>query len=124
MTTALLTVTITWLLRLWKTDFIRNKVFAKIGCLPRPLQWIAPVVLGLLAAGGQGFVSGLRGTELIETTLQSGGELGLMAIGLWHAVKRLPISGVIPKPTVACAEIKPIELPIQLVPPSSPPPAA
>lgn len=125
MTTALLTVAITWLLRCWRTDFIRNKIFSKIGTLPRTVQWIPPVIIGMLVACGQSYLNGLRGTALLEAALQSGGELGLLAIGLWHSVKRLPGLTTHPVATSAVAPRAPIPLPIQLVSTSNhPPPAA
>jgi hypothetical protein len=87
--TAFLVVCITTLIRIWNIEQIRNGVFARIAKLPRYLQWIAPVLIGVLIAGGQAFVDGSRGLTLLESALKGGGELGLLAIGFWHTYKRI-----------------------------------
>jgi hypothetical protein len=91
-TTLILTLIITILLRLWNTELVRTKIFARVAALPRMLQWLPPVVLGVLAAAGQGYLDGIRGSALVEAALKSGGEIGVMAIGIWHSAKRLPIA--------------------------------
>jgi hypothetical protein len=88
MTTILITITITLLLRMWSIPAIRDGIFQRVGKLPTAVQWLAPLTLAILAAAGQGWLNGLRGTALLEEALKSGGEIGAMAIGLWHTAKR------------------------------------
>jgi hypothetical protein len=94
MTTVILTVMITLLLRIWNIPVIRDRVFGWVGKLPRALQWVAPIVLAMLAATGQGWIEGVRGEALLLMALVNGGEIGAMAIGLWHTAKRLNFSEV------------------------------
>jgi hypothetical protein len=87
--TAFLVLCITAIIRLWNIEVIRNGIFAKIAKLPRYAQWVAPVAIGVLIAGGQAFIDGTRHVALLEAALKGGGELGLLAIGLWHTYKRV-----------------------------------
>jgi hypothetical protein len=88
-TTIILTVAITVLLRLWNIPWMREQVFGWVGKLPSALKWIAPVLLGMAAATGKGWLEGLRGSNLFEMAMTEGGEIGAMAIGLWHTAKRI-----------------------------------
>jgi hypothetical protein len=88
-TAVIFAITITILLRVWSIPLIRGKVFGWVGKLPRFWQWVAPLALAMLASAGQGWIDGLRGTALLEQALADGGQIGAMAIGLWHTAKRL-----------------------------------
>lgn len=109
--TAFLAICITLLLRCWNTEFIRTKIFAKVATLPRAVQWIPPIVLGMLAAAGQGYIDGVRGPALLELAVRSGGELGVLAIGIWHAAKRLPLGSMTAPASKSAILPLPIPLP-------------
>jgi hypothetical protein len=91
---AITTIVITLLLRAWNIPAVRDVVFARVGKLPRALQFVAPLSLAVLAAAGQGWIDGLRGTALFERAMSDGGQIGAMAIGLWHTAKRVGWSKV------------------------------
>jgi hypothetical protein len=93
MTTVIITVAITLLLRLWNIPVVRDRVFGWVKKLPRSMQFVAPVVLAMVAAACQGWIDGLRGSVLFERALADGGQIGAMAIGLWHTAKRLGPNG-------------------------------
>ena len=88
-TAIILAVLITTLLRVWNVPLIRERVFGWVGKLPRAGQWLAPVALAMLASAGQGWIDGLRGAQLFERAMADGGQIGAMAIGLWHTAKRI-----------------------------------
>jgi len=72
--------------------------------LPQWAQPIPPVVLGALSAALTALQQGLSGEALWQAIASGGGEFGLMAIGIWHVVKRVPgKSKVLPIVTLACA---------------------
>jgi hypothetical protein len=106
-TTVIITIAITLLLRLWNIPVVRDRVFGWVGKLPRALQFVAPVVLAMAASACQGWIDGLRGSALLEWALANGGQIGAMAIGLWHTAKRLGPNGLkllasaAPKPPTA-----------------------
>ena len=87
--TVTISCVITLLLRLWSIEVVRQKMFGWIGKLPRRVQWLAPLLLAVLASVGQGWLEGLRGDPLISYTFKESPELALVAIGIWHAAKRV-----------------------------------
>lgn len=87
--TPLIATAVTVLLKLWNTPIIRDKAFAFIPKLPRAVQWIAPLTLGILAAAGQGFLDGKRYEELVVFATSNGTEIGALAIAIWHVGKRI-----------------------------------
>jgi hypothetical protein len=88
-TTPILAASITTLIKLWNTAVIRDKIFSFVPKLPRALQWIAPLLLGMTAAGGQGFLDGKTGTDLFVFAAASGAEIGALSIAIWHVGKRV-----------------------------------
>lgn len=87
--TPLIATAVTVLLKLWNTPIIRDKAFSFIPRLPKAVQWIAPLTLGILAAAGQGFLEGKRYEELVVFATSNGAEIGALAIAIWHVGKRV-----------------------------------
>lgn len=85
----LLATVITLLIKLWNTETIRTKIFAFVPKLPRAIQWIAPLLLSMAVAGGQGFLDGKTGFDLFSFAMGNGAEIGAMAIAIWHVGKRV-----------------------------------
>jgi len=85
---------VTLLLSVWKAPRLRDRVFAWIPRLPTRAQWAAPLGLAMLAALGQGYLDGVRGEALLEYCAAQGGQVGVMAIGLWHCYKRVRGTGL------------------------------
>jgi hypothetical protein len=75
---------ITLVLFIWKTY-----LSTRLPSLPKWAQPLPPVVLGLLTACGEGLQAGLHGEALLTATLAGGGQIGVVAIGLWHTAKRV-----------------------------------
>jgi hypothetical protein len=80
---------ITTLLAIWRIPAIREGALSFVPKMPRPLQFLPPLVLAMAAASGQGFLDGLRGEELLEATLLAGGQIGAESIAIWHTGKRI-----------------------------------
>jgi hypothetical protein len=97
---SLIGIAVTATLKVWNIEQIRNGVFSSIGKLPRRAQWIAPLVLAMLAATGEGYLNGLTGEDLLQHGAAAGGEAGVLAIGFWHVLKRFFAEGA---PTVGGA---------------------
>jgi len=79
---------------MYRTAAVQAWVGARLPKLPRRAQYVAPLALASLAACGQGFLDGLRGQALIEFALAQAGQIGAMAIGIWHIGKRVSSDGL------------------------------
>ena len=80
-------IAITVLLAVW-----RVVLRGKLPRVPRLPDWAQPIpafALAALAAAGEGYLTGLRGLGLAEYVATQTGEVGAMAIGLWHTYKRI-----------------------------------
>jgi hypothetical protein len=86
--TYLIPLIISAFLAAWSIPAVRSKltVIPKLPAWARP---IPPFVLAILAAGAQAYVDGLRGDALADASLANAGEIGLLAIGIWHTAKRV-----------------------------------
>lgn len=80
-------ITITIALAVWRV-VLRGKL-PQIPRLPNWAQPIPPFVLAALAAAGEGYLTGLRGLGLAQYVAAQTGEVGAMAIGIWHTYKRV-----------------------------------
>lgn len=79
---------ITSLIFLLRLPVARN-VFARYWAkLPKYLQPVLPVVLGIWTRAALGFDEGLRGEALLTSAL-AGWQDGALAIALWHTSKRI-----------------------------------
>jgi hypothetical protein len=85
----LIGVVVSTLLSIWRMPGVRDGLFARIGKLPRPLQWLAPLCLSMAATAGEGFLGGKTGEELFYYAMGSGAEAGAFAIAAWHVAKRI-----------------------------------
>lgn len=89
MNNQILALSITSLLALWRIPALRDGALSFVPKLPRSIQWLAPLLLSLAAACGQGYLDGARGEALLLATLTAGGQIGAEAIAAWHVGKRL-----------------------------------
>ena len=91
--TAALSAVVTTLLWLWRNPSIRQQFSGWVAEVTKPwprwAQPIPPILLGVLFAAGEGLHLGLSGDALWTHLLNKGLELGLLAIALWHVVKRV-----------------------------------
>lgn len=78
-------------LRLWKTGRLTTIVShcSWVKRLPKRLQWIVPLVMGAAGNVVMAIAEGVHGTELLLAALRGMGEIGLVAIGVWHTAKRI-----------------------------------
>ena len=72
----------------WAIPAVRSKLTV-IPKLPTWAQPIPPFTLGILAAAAQAYTDGLRSDALVDASLANAGEIGLLAIGIWHTAKRV-----------------------------------
>jgi hypothetical protein len=86
--TYLIPILISAFLAAWATPAIRSKL-TSIPYLPTWAQPIPPFALAILAAAAQAYTGGLRGDALLQASVANAGEIGLLAIGIWHTAKRL-----------------------------------
>lgn len=89
MTTATLVAIVTTLVRLWRTKLVRERVFGWIGKTPAWAQWLLPLVLGFLTTGAESIISGAPFEQALNLAAQQGGEVGMLAIAVWHIAKRV-----------------------------------
>jgi hypothetical protein len=85
----LIGVIVSTLLSIWRMPGVRDGLFARIGKLPRPFQWLAPLALSVLVTAGEGFLAGKTGEDLFYYAMGSGAEAGAFAVAAWHVAKRL-----------------------------------
>jgi hypothetical protein len=78
-------------LRLWKTGRLTTIVShcSWVKRLPKRLQWIVPLVMGAAGNVVMAIAEGVHGVDLLLAALQGMGEIGLVAIGVWHTAKRI-----------------------------------
>ena len=88
-TNAILATLVTVILAIWRTPTLREGVLARVPRLPKWAQPLVPIALGVIVATAEGYASGLRGAALATRAAEAAGEVGLVAIGLWHAGKRI-----------------------------------
>lgn len=84
----ILSLSITIILAVWNTAVLRSAFLKEVERLP---AWAKPVPPALLAVGAtlaQGYSDGLRNEALLEYVQNNAGQVGLLAVGLWHVGKR------------------------------------
>lgn len=84
----LIPLLVTAILAVWNTAVLKTQLLSQFKRLPNWAQPIPPILLALGAVLAAGYHDGLRGQALLDYVTNNGGPDGVMAVGVWHVLKR------------------------------------